>query len=166
MIIHRDCYVRLAYRMHLDSGEVIKGSAAGPAYMDFVVGYREVLPGLENRLLGLREGQEQEFVVPAAEAFGPHNPKQVQEYSRGRFPAEADLRPGGAVTVAHSAIPLAFPYRIVEVREDMVVLDQNHPLVDQDLHYWVQVLEVRPATPEELVIRKQQMPCEGESDFD
>ncbi len=166
MIIHRDCYVRLAYRMHLDSGEVVKGSAAGPAYMDFVVGYRELLPGLEIRLLGMREGQEQEFVIPAAEAFGRHDPKQVQEYNRSRFPADADLRPGGVVTVAHSVVPLPFPYRIVEVREDVVVLDMNHPLVDRDLHYWVQVLEVRPATSEELDSRKQQMPCEGNWDVD
>lgn len=166
MIIHRDCYVRLAYRMHLDTGEVIKGSEAGPAYMDFVVGYREVLPGLENRLLGLREGEEKEFVIPAAEAFGGHDPKQVQEYNRKRFPADADLRPGGVVTVARTAVPLPFPYRIVEAREDVVVLDLNHPLVDHDLHYWVQVLEVRPAAAKELEYRKQQMPCEGEFDFD
>jgi FKBP-type peptidyl-prolyl cis-trans isomerase SlyD len=43
-----------------------------------------------------------------------------------------------------------YPYKVVEVKDEVVILDQNHPLAGKDLHYAVQILEVRAATPEEL----------------
>jgi len=160
MIIHRDCFVTLAYRLRLNSGEYVRGSAAAPETLTFVVGYNELLPALENRLLGLRPGDERQFTIPAAEAFGARNPNLLQEYSRKRFPAGAELRPGQAVVPSPCAIPIEFPYRIVEVREDTVILDQNHPLAGEDLNYEVKVLEVRPATDEELAARQTCASCQ------
>ena len=65
MIIHRDCFVKLAYRLHLESGEYIRGSAEQPEILIYIAGYKELLPALENRLLGLKPGDESEFVIPA-----------------------------------------------------------------------------------------------------
>ncbi len=160
MIIHRDCFVTLAYRLRLTSGEYIRGSTASPEILTFVAGYNELLPALENRLLGLRPGEERHFTIPAAEAFGARDPKLIQEYSRKRFPAGASLRPGQAVVPSPCAVPVEYPYLIVEVREDTVVLDQNHPLAGEDLHYEVKVLEVRPATDEELAARQVCASCQ------
>ncbi len=150
MIIHRDCFVKLAYRLQLASGRYVRGSAAEPEVLTYVAGYKELLPSLENRLLGMKPGERAEFVIPAAEAFGSRQPELLQEYSRRRFPVEAELRPGMAVIPSPCAIEIAYPYTVVEVREDVVLLDQNHPLAGEDLHYEVEILEVRAATPEEL----------------
>jgi FKBP-type peptidyl-prolyl cis-trans isomerase SlyD len=150
MIIHRDCFVRLAYRLQLNSGEYIRGSAKQPEILTYLAGYKELLPALENQLLGLKPGDARQFVIPAAEAFGLRDPWLVQEWQKNRFPADVELRPGMSVMPYPCAIELDYPYKVLEVKDEMVVIDQNHPLAGEDLHYAVQILEVRSATPEEL----------------
>ncbi len=164
MIIHRDCFVKLAYRLQLASGRYVRGSEDRPDLLTYVAGYKELLPSLENRLLGLKPGDRAEFVIPAPEAFGQRSPDLIQEFSRRRFPPEADLRPGMAVVPSPCAIEIAYPYTVVEVRDDVVVLDQNHPLAGEDLHYQVEILEVRPATPEELAPLQSCDTCGGGED--
>ncbi|MGO9621857.1 MAG: FKBP-type peptidyl-prolyl cis-trans isomerase [Desulfobaccales bacterium] len=162
-VIAKDRYVVLEYRMRLDSGELIRGSAEAPVYLQFVAGYGEVLPGLERRLWGLREQEAVEFVVPAAEAFGTYEPENIQVWSPKVFPPEMELRVDQKVLPANLPFPPEYPLTIKEVREDEVVLDMNHPLAGHDLHYQVRVLEVRPATPAELEPLKHCKSCREET---
>jgi FKBP-type peptidyl-prolyl cis-trans isomerase SlyD len=162
MIIHRDCFVKLAYRLQLNSGEYVRGSAEQPEILTYFAGYKELLPALENKLLGLKPGDESEFVIPAVQAFGLRDPWLVQEYNKKRFPAGADLRPGVAVVPFPCAIEVEYPYKVLEVKDEVVILDQNHPLAGEDLHYAVQILEVRAATPEELAPLQSCESCGGE----
>ena len=161
-VIAQDQYVCLEYRLRLDSGEQIRGTAEAPALLTFVAGCNELMPGLERRLRGLREQEAVEFVVPAAEAFGLYEPENVQEWSKKVFPPEMELKVGEKVLPANLPFPPEYPLTIKEVREDSVILDLNHPLAGHDLHYWVKVLEVRPATPEELEPLKQCQSCQEE----
>jgi FKBP-type peptidyl-prolyl cis-trans isomerase SlyD len=161
-VISQDQHVSLEYRVRLDSGEEIRGTAAAPAQLSFVAGCGEVLPGLERRLWGLREQEAVEFVVPAAEAFGLYEPQNVQEWSKKVFPQEMDLKTGAQVLPANLPFPPEYPLTVKEVRAESVILDLNHPLAGHDLHYWVKVLEVRPATPEELAPLKQCQSCAEE----
>jgi FKBP-type peptidyl-prolyl cis-trans isomerase SlyD len=161
-IIAQDQYVCLEYRMRLDSGEEIRGTAATPAQLTFVGGCNELMPGLERRLRGLREQEEVEFVIPASEAFGLYEPENVQVWSKKVFPPEMELKPGEKVLPANLPFPPEYPLTIKEVREDSVIVDLNHPFAGHDLHYWVKVQEVRPATPEELAPLKQCQSCSEE----
>ena len=159
-VIAQDQYVILEYRLRLDSGEQIRGTQAAPAYLTFVAGCQELMPGLERRLWGLREQEEVEFMVPAAEAFGEYDPTNTQEWSRKVFPAGMELKVGQKVIPANLPFPPEYPLSIKEVKENSVILDMNHPLAGHDLHYSVKVVEVRPATPEELQPLKQCKSCQ------
>lgn len=161
-VIAQDQYVVLEYRLSLDSGEQIRGSAEAPAQLSFVAGCKELMPALERRLWGLREQEAVEFVVPAAEAFGEYDPTNTQEWSLKFFPPEMALQAGQKVIPANLPFPPEYPLTIKEVKENCIVLDMNHPLAGHDLHYQVKVLEVRPATPEELEPLKQCMSCSEE----
>jgi FKBP-type peptidyl-prolyl cis-trans isomerase SlyD len=161
-VIARDTYVRLEYRLWLDSGEQLRGTPEGPALLTFVAGCNEILPGLERRLWGLRVQDAVEFVVPAAEAFGDYDPHFVQEWSHKVFPPEMELKPGQKVLPANLPIPPEYPLSIKEVRNDAVILDMNHPYAGHDLRYQVRVIEVRPATLEELEPLKQCQACAEE----
>jgi len=161
-VIAKDKYVCLEYHLRLNSGEMLRGTAQAPATLTFVAGCGEVLPGLERRLWGLKEQEYLEFVVPAAEAFGLYDPEMVQEWSRRVFPPGVELQPGQKVVPANLPFEPEYPLTVKEVKEDSVILDLNHPLADQDLHYAVRVLEVRPATPEELAPRKNCQSCREE----
>lgn len=157
-----DKYVVLEYRLRLASGEFIRGSEGAPAVLTFIAGYKELLPALERRLWGLKEQETVDFVIPKAEAFGDYDPKNVQSWSHKVFPADMDLKPGKWVVPANLPFPPEYPLVIKEVTEKEVVLDLNHPLAGQDLHYSVKVLEVRPATPEELEPLQKCQACREE----
>jgi FKBP-type peptidyl-prolyl cis-trans isomerase SlyD len=161
-VIAPDQYVALEYRMSLDSGEQLRGTAEAPARLTFVAGFKELMPALERRLIGLREQDAVEFVIPADEAFGPYDPENVQEWSRKVFPPEMELQAGQQVIPANLPFPPEYPLTIKEVKEDAVTLDMNHPLAGHDLHYVVKVVEVRPARPEELEPLQQCKSCSDE----
>ncbi len=161
-VIAPDQYVVLEYRLRLDSGELIRGTVEAPAYLQFIAGCNELMPGLERRLIGLREQDEVEFVIPAEEAFGPYDPDNIQAWSHKVFPPEMELKVGEKVIPANLPFPPEYPLIIKEVKEDSVILDMNHPLAGRDLHYEVKVLEVRPATAEELEPLKQCKSCSEE----
>lgn len=163
-VITPDKFVRLAYRLKLENGEYVRGSAAEAAEMEFVAGVGEVLPGLERRLFGLSPDLgEVDFVVPRDEAFGDYQPDNVEVWSTKAFPADLELQPGQKVLPAVLPIPPEYPLVIKEVKGDKVVLDLNHPLAGQDLYYQVRVLEIRDATVEELRPRKQCQSCREEA---
>ena len=158
-VISQDKFVCLEYRLKLANGEYIRGSAEKPDNLVFVAGCGEVLPGLERRLWGLSTEQGVvEFVVPAQEAFGAYNPDNVQVWSKKRFPG-VNLQVGQKVLPSFLPFPAEYPLSIKEVQEENVVLDLNHPLVDQDLYYEVKVVEVRDTAPEELAVLKSCQSC-------
>lgn len=161
-VIGQDQFVVLEYRLRLDSGELLRGTAEAPEQLTFVAGYKELMPALERRLIGLREQDAVEFVIPADEAFGLYDPENVTEWSRKVFPPEMELQVGQKVIPANMPFPPEYPMVIKEVKENSVLLDMNHPLAGQDLHYAVKVMEVRPATPEELEPLKQCKSCSDE----
>src|SRR5512140_3006091 len=108
-VIAPDQYVTLEYRLHLDSGEQLRGTAKAPAQLTFVAGYKELMPALERRLIGLREQDAVEFVIPADEAFGLYDPESVQEWSHKFFPPDVELTPGQKVIPANLPFPPEFP---------------------------------------------------------
>jgi len=159
-VISHDKFVCLEYRLKLENGEYIRGSAENPENLVFIAGCGEVLPGLERRLWGLSADQGLvEFVIPSQEAFGSYDPDNVQEWSKTRFPPEMDLKVGQKFLPTILPFPAEYPLTIKEIREDSVILDLNHPLADHDLFYEVKVVEVRDATPEELTPLKQCQSC-------
>jgi FKBP-type peptidyl-prolyl cis-trans isomerase SlyD len=149
MQIAQDMFVVIEYRLQAADGLWIKGQEQ-PESMNFIAGYDQVLPGLEARLRGLEEGAEVSFVVPCAEAFGPHDPHLLQTRGFEEFPEGRRLIPGKWVSASHEPTQARYVYRVLEKTQQAVVLDFNHPLAGQDLHYQVRVVRVRPALQDEL----------------
>jgi FKBP-type peptidyl-prolyl cis-trans isomerase SlyD len=86
--------------------------------------------------------------VGAAEGYGETNPDLVFEAPREQFPADMKLEAGTRVYAEGPDGPVSFT--VVRLTEKGAVLDGNHPLAGKDLHFDVEVVEVRPATTEEL----------------
>lgn len=117
-----------------------------------------VTPGVIEPLAAAIENKEAgaafDVEVPAEKAFGPHNPEEVMSLDKdlfvvdGKFDAQ-NIRPGAIVPMMTSD-----GYRIngvvVEVGDDKVKMDFNHPLAGKNLRFAGKVLAVRDATPEEL----------------
>jgi len=142
-----NAFVEVDYVLLDQSGEILDDSSAdGGEPIRYVHGYGMLVPGLEKRLAGLTEGEDRELVVPAEEAYGLRDDELVFTAPRT---AAADAEEGDEVVIEDEDGEEAVAH-VVEVKDDEVVLDGNHPLAGLTLRYRVHVRSVRPATPQEI----------------
>jgi FKBP-type peptidyl-prolyl cis-trans isomerase SlyD len=125
---------------------VLVGRASGDPLVS-LFWHGQLMAALEAGLVGLGVGETREVRVPPQQAFGEYDPEGVQEVPRERF---AETPKPGAVLHATTAQGEKVPFQVREVREDLVVVDLNHPLAGRTLHYGVTLRAVREATPEEV----------------
>ena len=146
--VGKDMVVGLEYTLRLDDGEVVDTSE-GRGPLHFLQGHGHIIPGLEKELYGMGLGEEKVVVVSPAEGYGERKSDAVQEFPRDAFPQGVEIQPGMAIQLTDQAgnPHMAF---VKEVREDTVILDLNHPLAGETLHFDVEVVTLREATAEEL----------------
>lgn len=113
-----------------------------------------MLPGFEQRLLGLVAGEEINDQIPANEAFGMPNPSNRQRFSIDKFQhlLEDDLIPTEVGSVVSFRDPGGFdlPGVIVGIDDRVVEVDFNHPLAGKDIIFRARILSVLP--PDEQAV--------------
>lgn len=144
-----DHVVSLDYVLRLENDQVIDQSSEGDP-LQFLQGHSQIIPGLEEALYGMEVGEEKDVVVPPADAYGEYDPEGFEVMPRSAFPDDMDLEQGMRLLVRDQNTGRPFEVTVSEIREEGVVLNFNHPLAGQTLHFHVQVADVRPATDEEL----------------
>lgn len=148
--IQPNAWVLLDYTLRDADGTMIEASSEGDGEpLAYVHGYGMIVPGLEEALVGLKKGDHKRVVVPPAAAFGDHDEELVIEVDRGDLPRPDEVCAGDEL-VAEDEDGDETAMRVLEVREDSVVLDANHPLAGKELHYEVTVRDVREATMSEI----------------
>jgi FKBP-type peptidyl-prolyl cis-trans isomerase SlyD len=148
MKIEAGSVVTLAYEIHTPDGKVVESSAKnGP--ISFIHGTGAILRGLDDRLEGMRAGEEARFEFPPEQAFGRPEDAPQKVVSRAEFPKEAKLQAGARF---EAGIPggQRILLDVVEVQGEAVRVRMVHPLAGQRIGMSVKVLGVRLATPEEL----------------
>jgi FKBP-type peptidyl-prolyl cis-trans isomerase SlyD len=138
--------VTLDYTVSNTSGEVLD-TTEGREPLVYLHGSGYLVPGLENALHERVVGDSFEITVPAADAYGEYEESLVQEVPGELFDgmevAEGD-------TFVADTDDGHRPVTIIEVSEEFVKVDANHPLAGMDLHFKVSVKDVRAATAEEI----------------
>jgi len=132
--------VRIHYTGTLTDGSTFD-SSTGRDPLEFQLGSGQIIPGLDNAIQGMNVGETDKVTIPAAEAYGPHNPDAVQTVPRTDIPAEIDLAPGLTLN-AQRPDGQAMPVKVVEVTDTQVTLDANHPLAGEDLTFDVELVAV------------------------
>jgi len=143
--------VSLTYDLYVDQdgSEVLEESATQEQPLTFLFGAGQMLPKFEENLSELSTGDNYEFRLSAADAYGEYDEEAVTN-----LPIE--MFNGTEVPEIGSVLPLQdnngnrFQGQVVSVAEDSVIVDLNHPMAGQELHFKGNILNVRPATPEEL----------------
>jgi FKBP-type peptidyl-prolyl cis-trans isomerase SlyD len=146
--IAENMVVTVDYTLTLDNGEVAE-TTQDRMPMRFLAGHGALMPALEDALMGLTTGDVREITLAPEDAYGEFDPDAFEEVPLDAFPKDGDLHVGTVIGV-HDADGDVYQAYVNEVREDSVLLDYNHPLAGETLHFRVTVLDVRPATPEEL----------------
>jgi peptidylprolyl isomerase len=116
-------------------------SSRGREPMEFELGAGQIIPGLEREMVGMDVGETKRITVAAADAYGPHRPEAVQTVERAAIPAEIDLEEGLELQATD---PSGRPMRlkVVDVADDQVTLDANHPLAGEDLTFDVEIVAI------------------------
>ncbi len=138
----------LDYVLRLDDGEVIDASEQEP--LEYLQGHSQIIPGLERALTGMKVGDSKEVIVAAADAYGEADEDAYQLVERTIFPPDMDLEEGMQLRMRDAQTGEALDAVVAEVSEGNVLLDFNHPLAGEELHFQVKVVGLRPATAEEL----------------
>ena len=132
--------VSVEYTIRLKDEPVIEASD-GEAPLIYTHGQDEILPGLEAGLDGMELGAMRSVIVEPVDAYGEVHPEGFFEVQRDRIPAEAQ-RIGTKLETTAPDGRVVFPY-ISEIRQDVVVLDLNHPLAGKTLLFDVRVVDIQ-----------------------
>lgn len=172
MRIAKDCWVVLDYVLYDDEGEVIEtteptdpegaedASAAaetptGGKPLGFVFGYGALVPGLERGLVGMAAGETRVLEVAPEDAYGPRDEGLEQWFDRDEFPPDVAAEDELAASDDQGR---DLTLRVIEVTDDAVLVDANHPLAGEALTFDVVVRAVRAATAQELALARKDTP--------
>ena len=147
-MIKKDSVVSLSYILKNEYGEELDRSetAIPLAYMH---GHGQIVPGLESVLEGLAIGDKKEVTVTPQEGYGEVQPQLKMKVSRNKFPADVNIEPGMQFS-SKIEDGREIPFTVQVIEDGAVMLDGNHLLAGETLHFSVEVVEVLPATTEEL----------------
>jgi FKBP-type peptidyl-prolyl cis-trans isomerase SlyD len=148
LTVENNRVVTVDYILTLENGDVVEDTHKGMP-MRFLAGHDEILPGLEDALFGLAVDDETAVTLAPDEAYGDYDPDAFEEAPVDAFPTTEPIEPGMPIGVQDESGEMYQAY-VSEVRTDAIVLDFNHPLAGETLHFQVKVIDVRPATAEEL----------------
>lgn len=133
--------VQVHYTGKFDDGSVFD-SSAGREPLEFTVGSGQVIPGFEQAVEGMAVGQTKTVTIPAAEAYGDRVAEAVLQVPREQLPP--DLEPEvGQQLVMQSRDGRQIPIVVVEVTEDSITIDANHPLAGRDLTFEIELVAVQ-----------------------
>ncbi len=142
-----DMVVSLDYELTVD-GQVVD-SSKGSAPIQFIQGQGHIVPGLEKGLYGMTVGENKQITVAPTEGYGDLDPQAVVEVPRDEFPPDIPLEPSVKLQVRDRDGGLLYA-TIAEVGEENVKLDFNHELAGKELNFDVTIVDVRPATEDEI----------------
>ena len=148
MSFQKDQVVSFHYTVKNQDGIVVE-SSRGESPLAFISGQGQILPKLEEALSEMEINESRQVTLPPEDAYGEFRPDAVQVTNRSNFPSDTELQPGmqfwAGTDDGHQ-----MPFTVKEVGEEKVTIDFNHPLAGQTLTFDIELIEVRPATPEEL----------------
>ena len=147
LTIQNDRVATIHFVLKDDDGEIIDSSREENEPLVYLHGHENIVPGLEAALLGKSAGAKVKVVVEPADGYGESTTDELQAMPREAFPEDVEA---GDYLVFEGEDGEEMPIWVVEVEDDVVHIDVDHPLAGMRLHFDVEVLEVREATVEEL----------------
>jgi peptidylprolyl isomerase len=132
--------VKVQYMQRWQDGSVV---SCGGDPVELTVGvYHRRLPGLGSNLIGLVPGNCLSLPVSADQAYGPCDPALIYRLRRGRFPQTQALEIGRWIRITRGRRRSLV--RILEVNDQAVVVDTNHPRAGQSLQLEVKLVAILP----------------------
>jgi FKBP-type peptidyl-prolyl cis-trans isomerase SlyD len=143
--VTRDTVVSMYYTLTDATGTILDASKDEP--MEYLQGHQNIIPGLESELEGLKPGDHKKIVVQPEDGYGPHNPDLIFSLPLEQFGGES---PQSGMVVQLQSPEGAMMATVLKVENNEVTLDANHPLAGKTLNFEIEIVNIRPASAEEL----------------
>jgi FKBP-type peptidyl-prolyl cis-trans isomerase SlyD len=149
-------YIAAAYKLYaIEEGErdLIEEAKVDHPFQ-FIAGLGTTLESFENQLVDLKKGDKFNFTIASEDAYGEYNDEYVINLSKDVF--EIDGKFDAKTIKEGNVVPLMddegrnLQGTVLEIMDDVVVMDMNHPLAGVDLNFIGEVVENRQATAEEI----------------
>ena len=150
MKITKYSVVTMTYQLSVDSGDVVDKTTEEEPF-NFIMGLGQVLPEFENKLTGKVASDAFDFILSPEEGYGDYNEELLTEVPKEVFKdAPEDYLTIGNTLPMQDQIGNPIFGVIVEINDELVKMDFNHPLAGEILYFKVKVLSVRAAEASEL----------------
>jgi peptidylprolyl isomerase len=132
--------VKIHITEKMEDDSVVESSQdRGP--LEFEIGAGNVISGLEQGVIGMRTGDKKTITIPPEDAFGQPREDLVIDLNKNEIPEGIKLSVGVHLNIQTSEGQV-FKVKVVDVKEDTVTLDANHPLAGATLNFDVELIEI------------------------
>ncbi|MBJ2173715.1 peptidylprolyl isomerase [Aureibaculum sp. A20] len=137
--------VKVNYTGKLSDGQVFD-SSEGREPLEFTLGQGQLIPGFEKGLIDMKLNEKKTITIPKAEAYGDVNEQLIQEVNKTELPQDMEPKVGMGL-VSKSPDGQEMNLMVVEVKDESIVIDGNHPLAGKDLIFDLEVIEIKDSEP-------------------
>lgn len=146
MIVSKGKVVTFRYTLKSENGDLIETNENGDP-MKYLHGTGAIVPGLESSMEGKEANQSYSVTITPEEGYGLFDDSLIFSVPKSSFNDTESLEVGMSVETESKEGYQIFYIKGIE--EETVILDGNHPLAGQKLHFDIEINEVRDATSEE-----------------
>lgn len=133
--------VKVHYTGKLKTDGSVFDSSQDREPLSFQIGAGQIIPGFENGIKGLEEGDKTTIEVTPEEGYGQHMPERMFEVDKAQVPEDLNPQVGQSLQVKSQDGQTA-QVVVNEIKDDSIVLDANHPLAGKDLVFEVELVKV------------------------
>jgi len=140
-MIEKGNKVKIEYEGSFDDGTIFDSSAAHESAFEFTIGNNEVIPGFEDGLIGMNEGEEKQVKILAKDAYGEIRQDLINKVPKTLLPEGMNVQKGMLLGL-QAPDGRKIPALIEDVSENDITLNLNHPLAGKNLNFKLKVIEV------------------------
>lgn len=137
--------VKVHYHGKLTNGETFD-SSNGREPLEFEVGSGMVIKGFDDGVTGMKVGEKKTINIPVENAYGEKKPEMVFEYPKAQFPEGMEIEIGTPLVMSNAS-GQQFQVKIAEVKDEVILLDANHPLAGEELIFDLELVEIVGGKP-------------------
>ncbi len=133
--------IKVNYTGKLSNGQIFDTSK-GKEPIEFVLGQGRLIPGFEKGLIDMKLNEKKTIEIAKDQAYGDVNDNLIKEVNKTELPQDMEPKVGMGL-VSKSPDGKEINLMVVEVKDESIVIDGNHPLAGQDLIFDVEVVEIK-----------------------
>ena len=156
-------HISVAYDLYAidETGRHLVEKASLESPFKFISGFGTTLEEFENKLIGLEPGEKFDFTLSSEQAYGDYEEERILELARDLFTVDGNF--DRQHVYIDAVVPLVnevgdhFMGRVLDIRDDSVIIDLNHPLAGKDLNFVGIIVSSRVASEPEIQQLIQQL---------